>query len=98
MAIDGTYSIEIETPIGKQQARVALKTDGHKLLGTVETSMGNTDLTGAANGSDITCEMKLKSPIGNMKLELTARISGNDICGEAKAGNFGSFPFKGKKI
>jgi hypothetical protein len=98
MAIDGTYIIEIDTPLGKQKARVALKTEGNKLRGTAETPMGNTDLTGAANGNDITCEMKIKSPIGNMKLEFTGRISGDDITGQAKAGSFGCFPFKGKKV
>ena len=98
MAIDGKYNIEIDTPMGKQQARVSLKTDGNNLQGTAETSMGNTDFTGTANGNNIAWEIKIKSPMGSLKLEFTGRILGDDITGEAKAGDFGSFPFTGKKI
>jgi hypothetical protein len=98
MAIDGTYTIELDTPMGKQQAKLDLKTDGNKLEGTADTAMGKADFTGTGNGNDIAWEIKVSSPMGKLKLDFTGKISGNDISGEAKAGNFGSFPFKGKKI
>jgi hypothetical protein len=98
MAVDGTYKVEIDTPIGKQRATIALKTDGAKLSGTADTSMGKKDFTGVVNGNDICLNIEISSPLGRMKLEFTGCISGNDICGEAKAGTMGCFPFKGKKI
>jgi hypothetical protein len=98
MAINGTYSIVIDTPMGKQQATLALKADGNKLEGTADTTMGKAVFTGTANGNDIAWEIAINNPIGKLKLEFTGRISGNDISGQAKAGDFGSFPFKGKKI
>ena len=40
MAIDGTYKIEIDTPMGKQEATLTLKTAGDKLSGTAESAYG----------------------------------------------------------
>jgi hypothetical protein len=98
MAIDGTYKIEIDTPMGKQEATLTLKTAGDKLSGTTESMMGKTDFTGTVKGDIVTWDMDISSPMGQMKLEYTGKVTGNDISGEVKAGNFGSSPFKGKKI
>ena len=46
MAVDGTYKIEIDTPMGKQEAKLTLKTAGEKLSGTMESSLGKTDFSG----------------------------------------------------
>jgi hypothetical protein len=98
MAIDGTYKIEIDTPMGKQEATLTLKASGDKLSGTAESMMGKNDFTGTVNGNDVAWNMDINSPMGQMKLEYSGKITGNDIAGEVKAGNFGSSPFKGKRV
>jgi hypothetical protein len=98
MAIDGKYKIEIETPIGKQEATLTLKTDGDKLSGTGESMMGKNEFTGTVKGDTLTWTMDINSPMGQMKLEYTAKVTGDDIAGEVKIGTFGSSPFKGKRI
>jgi hypothetical protein len=98
MAIDGTYKIEIETPIGKQEATLTLKTAGDKLSGTAESMMGKNEFTGTVKGDTLAWTMDIRSPMGEMKLEYTGKVTGDDIAGEVKAGNFGTSPFKGKKV
>jgi len=99
MAVDGTYKIEIDTPMGKQEATLVLKTDGDKLSGTTESPFGKTDFSGGTvKGDDISFNMEMSSPMGSMKLEYTGKVSGDDISGEVKAGDFGSSPFKGKRV
>jgi hypothetical protein len=98
MAIDGTYKIEIDTPIGKQESTLTLKTAGDKLSGTAESMMGKNDFTGTVKGDAIAFNMDITSPMGEMKLEFSGKVSGNDIAGEVKVGNFGTSPFKGKKV
>lgn len=98
MAIDGTYKIEIETPIGKQESTLVLKTDGDKLSGTAESMMGKNDITGTVKGDEITFDLNINSPMGEMKLGFRGKVTGNDIAGEVKMGDFGSSPFKGKKV
>ncbi len=98
MAIDGKYKIEIDTPIGKQEATLTLKTDGDKLSGMGESMMGKNEFTGTVKGDALTWTMDINSPMGELKLEYTAKVTGDDIAGDVKMGTFGSSPFKGKRI
>ena len=98
MAIDGEYKIEIDTPMGKQESTLVLKTDGDKLSGNMASMFGTTEFSGGSvNGDEISWGMELDSPMGKMKLEYKGKVTGSDISGEVKAGDFGSSPFKGKK-
>jgi hypothetical protein len=83
--------------MGTQAAKLALKTSGAELSGTIDTSMGNSDFTGVVNGDDVSWSMDIDSPMGRMTVEVKGKVSGNDISGEVKVGNFGNSPFKGKK-
>lgn len=98
MAVDGTYNIEIDTPMGKQESKLTLQSSGDKLSGSMESMFGKNDFTGTVNGGDVAWSMEISSPMGNMKLDYKGKVSGSDISGEVKAGDFGSSPFRGKKI
>jgi hypothetical protein len=99
MAIDGTYKIEIETPMGKQESTLTLKTDGDKLSGSMESMFGKMDFSGGTvKGDNVAWNMEISGPMGNMKLEYTGKVSGDEISGQVKAGDFGSSPFKGKRV
>jgi len=98
MAIDGTYNIEIDTPMGKQEAKLNMKADGNKLTGTMENDMGKNDITGTTKGNDVSWGLEINSPMGNMKLEFNGKVSGDEITGEVKIGSFGSSHFKGIKV
>jgi hypothetical protein len=97
MPIDGTYKIELDTPLGKQAARLTLKTAGAVCSGHAEAELGQTDFTGTIKGDDLAWRMEINSPLGRMKLDCKGKVTGSDISGEVKAGAFGSFAFKGKK-
>jgi len=99
MAVDGTYNIEIDTPIGKQTASLVIKADGYALSGSVEAEMGglNEFSGGTVNGDEVAWAMELDSPMGKINLEYKGKVTGDEISGEVKAGNFGTSPFKGKR-
>jgi hypothetical protein len=98
MAVDGTYNIVIDTPMGKQEAKLTLKAAGNKLSGTMEISFGKSDFTGGTvKGNDISFNMDISTPMGQLNLEYTGKVTGSDISGQVKAGDFGSSPFQGKK-
>jgi hypothetical protein len=99
MSIDGTYNIEVDTPMGKMESKLTLKSAGTALSGTVESSFGTTSFTGGTvKGDDVAWTMEIDSPMGKMKLDYIGKVTGSDISGEVKAGDFGSSPFKGKRI
>jgi hypothetical protein len=99
MAVDGTYNVEVDTPLGKQTAKLTLKADGDTLSGNVDSSMGGVIefSGGSVSGDDVAWNMEIDSPLGKIDLEYKGRITGDEIEGEVKAGNFGSSPFKGTR-
>ena len=98
MAIDGTYEAQADTPMGVQSIKITLKADGDALSGSVENQMGASEFSGGTvNGDEVTWQMKINSPMGEIDLEYKGTVTGDDIAGEVKAGNFGSSPFKGKR-
>ncbi len=98
MAIDGTYEIEIDSPMGKQETKLTLKAKGTTLTGSSESSFGQSTFTGKVNGDQVTWDSEINGPMGKMKLTFSGKIKGNDFSGEVKAGMFGTYPFKGKRV
>lgn len=98
MPIDGTYKIEIDTPMGKMEEKFIFKTKGNALTGKVESQMGANDINGKVNGNNFSWEQDVEGPMGKMHLTITGKVTGSDIAGEVKAGDFGASPFKGKKV
>ena len=99
MAIDGTYNITVDTPIGKQETELTLRTDGESLSGSSKSSMGSAEFSGGkVNDDNFEFEIEINGPMGMMKLTQVGMVKGNDISGEVKS-SFGSFrPFiPGKK-
>jgi hypothetical protein len=60
--------------------------------------MGKNDFTGTVKGDEITFDLNINSPMGEMKLGFRGKVTGDNIAGEVKLGDFGSSPFKGKKV
>jgi hypothetical protein len=98
MAVDGTYKIEIDTPMGKMEEKFTFKTKGAVLTGKVESQMGTRDITGKVSGNQFSWESDVESPMGKMHLSFTGKVTGDDISGEVKTGDFGTSPFKGKRV
>jgi len=99
MAVDGTYEITIDTPMGAQSLTLTLKTEGGALSGKIDSPMGAQEFSGGSiSGDDISWNMEIESPMGKMNLEYKGKVTGDDITGEIKAGDFGSSPFKGKRV
>jgi hypothetical protein len=93
MAIDGTYNITIDSPMGKQNSKLTLKTEGDKLSGTQVSPMGKGEFTdGKINGNDLEWVI---SAMG-MKFTYTATVVGDEISGQMKAG-FMKASFKGTR-
>lgn len=96
MTVDGIYNITIKTPLGDQQAKVTLKTDGDILTGTSESALtGVTELTdGKVNGNTLEWTENSKTPMGPIELNVKANVDGDKISGEAVS-PFGPMPFEG---
>ncbi len=99
MPVDGTYDVEVDSPIGKMKAKLTLATSGPVLSGIMDSQMGKYDFSGGTvDGQSCAFETAIGSPIGKIKLAVTAEVTGDMITGEVKAGSFGVFPLSGKRL
>lgn len=98
MAIDGTYNIQINTPMGSQTAKLTIKSDGDSLSGSLVSEMGEQTFSGGTlTGDEFAWSMQVSSPMGDMKLDFKGSVSGDEISGKVELGSFGSADFKGTR-
>ena len=97
MAVDGTWNLTMNTPMGERRSTVTLSTSGATLTGTQEAEGNTTEIAaGTVNGNDVSWQVSITNP---MPLTLTCNgtVDGNTLNGTADTGMFGSFPFEGAR-
>jgi len=97
MAVDGTWNISIETPIGTRQATLNIAASGGTLTGT-QSADGNTGeiADGKVDGNKVSWKVAITNPMP-MTLEFSGTVDGDKISGNANAGAFGALPFTGTR-
>jgi hypothetical protein len=97
MAIDGTYNLVTDTPMGKQESTLTLKADGDALIGSTKSMMGEADFSGGkVDGDNFEFMIEAQGPMGKMELTFKGSVSGDDISGEVTT-PFGPAKFEGKR-
>jgi hypothetical protein len=97
MAVDGTWALTMNTPLGERQATVTLNASGGALTGT-QSAEGQTGeiYEGSVSGDDVTWKIDITDPM-SMTLEFAGTVQGDSISGQMKAGFYGSWPFSGQR-
>ncbi len=99
MAVDGTYSIAIDTQMGSRNGTLTLKANGDSLSGTLAAEGSESKITdGAVSGEGIAFKVQLGITMGTFELDFKATLNGDEIAGQVEVGGFGSFPFSGTRI
>ena len=97
MAIDGNWSIAMETPLGRRTAALELKSAGSVLTGTMSGDAGTTPIAdGTVAGDRASWKASITSPMA-MTLEFSATIDGDVMSGSVGLGMFGSAPLSGTR-
>jgi len=97
MAVDGSWNISVETPIGAKQATLDLSTEGERLTGTQSADGGSTSITdGKVAANKVSWKVAITNPMP-LTLEFEGTVEGDRISGHANAGAFGSMPFSGTR-
>ena len=92
MAIDGTWKVTVQSPMGAQTADLTLSSSGETLTGTAVAAAGKVDISnGKVAGDKATWSMSIQQPFP-MTLDYDVLVSGDEMRGSVKAGAFGSFP------
>jgi hypothetical protein len=93
MTINGTYRIEISTPIGKQSATMTLRPKVKCSPAPWKPPSVNMSLPALSTATNTLVPWRPRHA-----LEYTGRVSGNKVEGKVKAGVFGEMGYKGRKI
>lgn len=97
MAIDGTWNVTVNSPMGAQKSSVTLAANGETLTGTGTGPDGTKEIAdGKVQGDAVSWKVDITSPFP-MTLEFAGKVDGEKIAGQVKAGSFGSFPFSGER-
>jgi len=97
MAINGTFKIVANTPMGPQETKLEVKQEGNVLTGT-GTGMSGTDKIedGKVEGNVATFIVNTTTPFGTMKLDFKLTFDGDKVTGTATS-IFGDVPIEGKR-
>ena len=97
MSADGTWSCKINSPMGSQEGKITLVTDGDSLSGKMEGPRGTQEFDGGSVvGDNLSWKMEMTSPMP-MTLEVSASVLGDEISGNIKLGAFGEASFTGSR-
>lgn len=97
MAVDGTWKIAMETPMGTREATLTLAASGGGLTGTMSGDAGAIEIyDGKASGDKVSFKADITQPM-SLTLEFNAAVAGNSLSGTVKLGMFGDAPLSGTR-
>ena len=96
MAVDGTWKLTVNTPMGPQESTLVIASSGATLTGTQSAGSGEGKPidSGTVNGNAITWKSSISRPMP-MTLEFSGVVNGDSLSGSVKLGMFGSQQFSG---
>lgn len=98
MSADGNWKVTLNSPMGPQDARLSLETDGTRLSGRADSPLGEQSFDdGTVDGDRLSWSVKVKKPMP-MTVKFEATVDGDAITGTAKAGMLGTFDFSGARV
>ena len=89
MSVEGTWNVKLQTPMGERPATLKLSDSGGTLSGTVSSEQGDAELSGTLVDDAVQLKAKLTGPMGEIELDFSGTLKGDEISGSVKLGQFG---------
>lgn len=94
MAVDGTWNLTLDTPMGEQTSVLTVTSSGGKLSGTQAAQGQSTEIfEGTVNGNDVAWKVSITQPMA-LTLSFNGTVDGNAMSGSVALGMFGSSTFR----
>ena len=94
----GDWELSMTTPQGNTTVGLSLSLAADKVSGELSSPMGAVPVTGTATGNDVALTAELAVQGMNLEFGITGKVDGDTIAGNVKVGDFGEFPFTGKRV
>jgi hypothetical protein len=95
--IAGDWELTLDTPQGANTVNLTLTQAGDKITGTLSSPMGAVQIAGTATGADWKATGNIDAGGAALEMGFTGKIAGDTQTGSVKFGDFGEFPFTGKR-
>src|SRR5215831_19762900 len=98
MAVDGTWKLTVNTPMGTQESTLVLASSGAALTGTQAAASGESRPIdgGTVNGNAVSWKTSIAKPMA-LTLEFNGTVTGDQMSGSVKLGMFGTQSFSGTR-
>ena len=98
MAVDGTWKLTVNTPMGAQESTLVIASSGGTLTGTQSAGSGTGQPIdeGTVSGNAVAWKSSITRPMP-MTLEFSGTVDGDNMSGEVKLGMFGTQSFSGTR-
>jgi hypothetical protein len=97
MTFDGDWDLSVKTPMGAQESKLTVHSEGDVLSGELR---GNGETVaiydGTVDGDAVAWKADVTKPFG-MTISFTAKVDGSSLAGEAQAGVFPPSPLTGER-
>jgi hypothetical protein len=95
--LDGSWAIEIATPMGTQKMGLQLATNGNEVGGTANGDAGEMAIhDGTVDGDSVTFAVDMTFPFA-MTLRFVLKVDGDSLAGTSRAGSFPPSPVTGRR-
>ena len=95
--LTGDWELAIVTPQGPNTVNLSLTQDGDKVTGMLETPLGSLPVEGTSSEGNVKLGASVKLQGAGIDLGLNGKLSLEGMSGMVKLGDFGEFPFTGKR-
>ena len=95
-SVAGAWDLSINGPEGPIAASCALKQDGDKVTGTLESPQGTVNVAGEMKGKSLSMTFTVQTPQGNLDIKVTGEVDGATMKGMIDFG-MGMADFTAKK-
>jgi hypothetical protein len=93
MAIDGSWNVTMQSPMGPRPGKATFTAAGNDLSGTFGGDAGAVPLTGSVDGGNVKWSATVPGPMGEMNLQFSGALDGDNISGSVQFGALASGTF-----
>lgn len=93
----GAWDLTIDTPQGANTVTLTLKQDGGKLTGDISSQIGSTPVTGTFSAGAVAVIANIDIQGTSLEMGINGKVDADTLNGSVKFGDFGEFPFAGKR-
>ena len=97
ISLAGNWVLTIDSQMGSQDSKLALKQNGKAISGTMESPQGVVDVAGTLEGKDLKFSFNYNGQGVELRIDFIGATDGQSMNGRAVFGTYGEGTFKAKR-